>query len=79
METAYPLPGDDMIDPWGNSIRVFPKTQSGVDYLLYISELKGEVELTVIKDARRYIESRTLDIPVKQLDKVIQEILDEKE
>ena len=79
METAYPLPGDDMIDPWGNSIRVFPKTQSGVDYLLYLSELKGEVELTVVKDARRYIESRSLDIPVKQLDKVIKEILDEKE
>lgn len=75
METAYPLPGDDMIDPWGNSMRVFPKTQSGVDALEEVYQSYGL--LTCITKSRMYIESCSLDIPVNQINKVLEVLLDE--
>ena len=77
MDTAYPLPGDDMIDPWGNSIRVFPKTQSGVNLLRYINDFRGAQEKVEVTNARMFIESRSLDIPVNQINTVIEEMFNE--
>ena len=68
MDTEY-----SMIDPWGNSRRDFPSTQSGVDCLLKIHS-----DSIRPYQARNYMEGRTWDLPVSQVDKAIEEIVNEK-
>jgi glycosyltransferase involved in cell wall biosynthesis len=68
METAY-----SVIDPWGNSRRDFPSVESGVKIL---SEELGMDAPEF--PARTYMESRTWDIPVRQIITAIQEITDEQ-
>lgn len=78
MDTAYPLPGDDMIDPWGNEIRTFPSSESGKEHLtsiFYSGGLGGE--LTAPTKARIYMEERTWDKPIGQLVKAIKELTNE--
>lgn len=77
MDTEY-----SMIDPWGNSRRDFPNTNTGVDYLLTISKflkLGNNDPLGVCNNARNFVESRTLNTSIGQVDQAIKEILDEKE
>lgn len=70
-------PAYEFIDVWGNSLR----SMISVEYLL--SSLKS---LSLINDIRvpqtiplEYIRSRTWDIPAKQFDDAVREILDEPE
>ena len=71
-------------DPWGNAIRHIPSAEHGANILeeLYNIPNQGTVRdianYLTIKDARKYVETLTWDIPVNQLEKAMEE-LDEKE
>ena len=67
METAYPIPGDDMIDPWGNETRIFPKVSSGVQALETVYRQFTTSPLVCVTRARNYVETRTWDKPIQQL------------
>ncbi len=67
METAYPTPDEDMLDPWGNEMRAFPRAKSGVNFLDTVSKAKFDGALTAPDHARIYMESRTWDKPVQQV------------
>jgi glycosyltransferase involved in cell wall biosynthesis len=54
MDTEYTT-----IDPYGNQYRIFPSAESGVEKL--------GLPDTVSSNARKYLETRTLDVPVRQL------------
>lgn len=60
-----------MIDPWGNSRRDFPSAESGVEALTL------DLQPFVVP-ARKYMESRTWDRPVGQVDKAIEALLNEQ-
>jgi len=72
MKTEY-----SMIDPWGNSRRDFPDANSGAEKLLQINRGRdGTANPSLMSRlAREYMESRTWDIPVTQVEKAIEEIL----
>lgn len=76
MDTEY-----SMIDPWGNSRRDFPSAESGVQFLTILHEinlLDGGWKLnSESKLAREYMESRTWDTPVSQVDRAIKELQNE--
>lgn len=67
-----------MIDPWGNSRRDFPNTNHAVGILDDISYKLKSTDL-VVDNARGYMESRTWDTPIGQVNKSIKELLDAKE
>lgn len=69
MPTAY-----SVIDPWGNSRRDFPNTNSGADIISELSE--GKLKDTATK-AREYMETRTWEYPTKQVISAIEEIINE--
>lgn len=64
MDTEY-----SMIDPWGNSRRDFPNAESGAEILSL--DLRPCIE-----PARDYMESRTWDAPINQVDTAIKDVLD---
>lgn len=71
METEY-----DMIDPWGNSRRDFPDADSGVSLIERINQEKdgtGNPSL-MTRSARRYMESRTWDSPVEQVNVAVEKL-----
>ncbi len=74
METEY-----SMIDPWGNSRRDFPNASSGVDRLLQVNMGKdgtGNMSL-MTRFAREYMESRTWDSAVHQVDLAIEALFND--
>jgi len=75
MDTEY-----SMIDPWGNSRRDFPSTNSGVYNLMLVNNGRdgtGNPSL-MVRMAREYMESRTWDYPIEQVNNSIRELLDAK-
>ena len=72
MDTEY-----SMIDPWGNSRRDFPNTLHAVGILEDISQ-KLKITDTIVANARQYMESRTWDFPIEQVNRSIRELLDAK-
>lgn len=66
-----------MIDPWGNSRRDFPQAEDGAIKLEAIQRAKsgGGILDWVVQNARAYMESRTWDKPVEQVNKAIEELL----
>jgi glycosyltransferase involved in cell wall biosynthesis len=75
MDTEY-----SMIDPWGNSRRDFPSTNSGVYNLMLVNKGRdgtGNPSL-MVRMAREYMESRTWDYPIEQVNNSIRELLDAK-
>lgn len=78
MDTEY-----SMIDPWGNSRRDFPNAEHGARILRNLFLDRESVEDTPyirrIARARAYMESRTWDTPIGQVNKSIKELLDAKE
>lgn len=77
METEY-----FMIDPWGNSRRDFPNARHGIEILTNLHRdllIEGGWGLgtRMIENSRAYMESRTWDVPVNQVDTAIKDILDE--
>lgn len=76
LDTEY-----SMIDPWGNSRRDFPSTNGGVYNLMLVNNGRdgtGNPSL-MVRMAREYMESRTWDTPIGQVNKSIKELLDAKE
>lgn len=71
METEY-----SHIDPWGNSRRDFPKAESGSEFLS--NKLKLHMEMGLQFVAREYMESRTWDIPVKQVVDSLEKLHEQK-
>lgn len=71
METEY-----SMIDPWGNSRRDFPSSESGADCLEYVFQSHGL--LTAPDKARIYMESRTWDKPIQQVIEAMENLTNEK-
>lgn len=67
MDTEY-----SMIDPWGNSIRTFPSADSGAEILTL--DLRPCIE-----PSRRYMESRTWDVPTNQVDRAIEDLVNGKD
>lgn len=67
-----------MIDPWGNSRRDFPNTNHAIGILEDISQ-KLRVTDVVVANARRYMKSRTWDVPTSQVDLAIEELVNAKE
>ena len=74
MDTEY-----SMIDPWGNSRRDFPSAIHGAQTLGDFWERPVTRSAHLIVNAREYMESRTWDVPVEQVNKSIKELLDVKE
>jgi len=76
MDTEY-----SMIDPWGNSRRDFPNANSGVEKILLINRGRdGTANPSLMSRwARRYMETRTWDFPVSQVDRAIEELLNGKD
>lgn len=76
MDTEY-----SMIDPWGNSRRDFPNATSGVDKILLINRGRDGTSNPSLmsKWAREYMETRTWDFPVSQVDRAIEELLNGKD
>jgi glycosyltransferase involved in cell wall biosynthesis len=75
METEY-----DMIDPWGNSRRDFPDADSGVSLIERINRGKdgtGNPSL-MSRSARRYMESRTWDSPVEQVNVAVEKLYEQE-
>lgn len=62
-----------MVDVWGNSFRDFINRDAAVSRL---KDIYGKVsdEKARTSDARKYVESRTWDIPVKQIDFAVEAI-----
>lgn len=59
------------IDPFGNANRYFAKRSHGLEQLQKIYDNRPDTT-----KAREYVESRTWDIPVAQLDKAIKELVE---
>ena len=76
MDTEY-----STIDPWGNSRRDFPNATSGMEQLIQINGGRDGTSNPSLMSrmAREYMETRTWDKPVGQVDTAIKEILDVKE
>lgn len=74
MRTEY-----SMIDPWGNSRRDFPEAESGVNALIDVWKQRESSPLVAPTRARLYMESRTWDVPIEQVNGSIKELLDAKE
>lgn len=79
MDTEY-----SMIDPWGNSRRDFPRAEDGADILWHLAtdgrDGGNEVHIKkFIDSSREYMETRTWDLPVRQVDIAIEELLNVKE
>ena len=73
MDTEY-----TQIDPWGNSRRDFPSTESGVIHLCNIHEfgrLGNHKPFEVSIRAREHMESRTWEFPTNQVNSAIGELL----
>jgi glycosyltransferase involved in cell wall biosynthesis len=70
IETEY-----SHIDPWGNSIRKFPRAEHGAKILKDIYNLVP----TTPDHARKYMETRTLDKPISQMLNAIEELNNVKE
>ncbi len=68
-----------MIDPWGNSRRDFPDAQNGANLLYRITLGQGGRDgaptAELVMAAREYMESRTWDIPIGQVDRAIEGLL----
>lgn len=78
MDTEY-----SMIDPWGNSRRDFPDAEHGRLMLRNLSIDRGSDNSSsyrrLISRAREYMETRTWDFPVSQVDRAIEELLHGKD
>lgn len=72
-----------MIDPWGNSRRDFPEAESGADTLWHLATDAREGNKVhvdgIVRNAREYMETRTWDFPVGQVDRAIEELLNGKD
>ena len=64
-----------MIDPFGNQNRYFMNIPDAVLELKHVSENKESLR-SVIGKAREYAESRTWDIPAKQIENAIARIIE---
>jgi glycosyltransferase involved in cell wall biosynthesis len=64
-----------MIDPFGNQNRYFMNIPDAVLELKYVNENKDNLRSVIIK-AREYAESRTWDIPAKQIENAIARIIE---
>lgn len=78
MDTEY-----SMIDPWGNSRRDFPDAKDGADTLWHLATDAREGNKVhvdgIVGNAREYMETRTWDFPVSQVDRAIEELLHGKD
>jgi len=63
-------------DPFGNGLRYWVDTKDGINALNNVYELLEDIEGTVEK-ARKYVESRTWDIAVDQVEKALKEVIGE--
>lgn len=77
---GYLVPSEyEFIDPYGNATRHFMSKEKAADALEVIARGLGKPKSeTRAKKARAYIETRTWDIPVAQLDEAIRSIVDVK-
>ena len=77
---GYLIPSEyEFIDPYGNATRHFMDKKQAAHALTLIAGGLGKPKAeTRIKKARTYIETRTWDIPVAQLDKAIRSIANVK-
>ena len=77
---GYLVPSEyEFIDPYGNAIRHFMSKEKAADALELIAKGLGSPKAeTRVKKARAYIETRTWDGPVAQLDEAIRSIVDVK-
>jgi len=70
-------PDYDFTDMFGNGKRYFANVQSGMECLEKVYEGGVDIEAAV-KKARAYVESRTWEIPILQLDETIRRIVDDE-
>jgi len=77
---GYLVPSEyEFIDPYGNATRHFMSKEKAADALELIAKGLGSPKAeTRVKKARAYIETRTWDGPVAQLDEAIRSIVDVK-
>jgi len=77
---GYLVPPEyEFIDPYGNGTRHFMSKEKAADALELIARGLGRPKSgTRVKKARAYIETKTWDIPVAQLDEAIRSIVDVK-
>jgi len=72
MDTEYTF-----CDPWGNADRHIPSAESGAVHLATIYEfmkMMNKIPIEVTRNARKYIETLTWDIPIKQLDEAMEKL-----
>jgi len=62
------------IDPFGNGNRYFTKTHDGISCLNRVCYDEIKRLDGIVGRAREYVEGRTWDIPVKQMDKALKEL-----
>lgn len=75
METEY-----NMIDPWGNSRRDFPDADSGVSLIERINLGRDGASNSslITRSARQYMESRTWDSPVEQVEVALEKLYEQE-
>jgi len=74
-ERGYMIPVEySFIDVWGNSRRDMVNIEAGAKLLKKLMETDMS---TTIKNAKEYVNNRTWDVPVNQLDAKIKELVDE--
>jgi len=64
------------VDPWGNSNRYMIDADKAIITMNYIYKNRENVNKVQIKNASRYIKTRTWKKPVKQVEKAIMEIVE---
>lgn len=70
METEYTF-----CDPWGNALRHVPNANSGADYIASVGIWEDTGKYTSsIKNARKYVETLTWDIPLQQLEDAMEKL-----
>ena len=67
------------IDPFGNSYRYLADYEVAAEQLISVLYWKDDIYKNMVEKAHKYAESRTWDIPVKQVDDYIKKDMDEKQ
>ena len=79
-DRGFPIDYDYvMIDPWGNSNRYMIDADKATIAMNYVYKNRDYVEKVQIKNASKYVKSRTWKKPVEQVEKAIMEIVNVKE
>jgi len=72
---GYLIPAEyEFIDVWGNEIRSMVNIEAGAELL---KKLMSTDMSETVKKAKKYVNNRTWDVPVNQLDAKIKELVDE--